>query len=419
MAKKYLNPEEAAEMLGITADQVKKLREGGELRGFQDGGNWKFRETDLQEYRRSSQLESSADLGGDSTLDDAPISLGASDSDVRLVADDLLDSDSDVKLLGGDDLLDDSDSDVKLAAPEHTDSDIRLADTEATFTLPPSLDFGSGQVGSGIGSGITLEAAGSSAQLLPEDSGISLEIDDSGISLEADDSGISLEAFDDDDSGISLDAGDSGISLDFDDDDATAAVDMGSTMPMDVLPGARQMLSDAGATTELQMPAVGGGRTDSDFELAGLDDDDSDGSSTNVLTFDNDLEGPSTAVAAGFDDSDAEVEDALDYSDDEEYGDDDYEDYDEDYEDYEEAAELDDDDGFTTGSSAIAGSAPAIRRSDVDWGMGIKIMIGTSAVFSLVCAVLGAELIHTMWTWTQPGSDVAQSQVLELIKPLF
>lgn len=418
MAKKYLNPEEAAELLGISADQVRKLRESGDLRGFQDGGNWKFREADLQEYRRSSQLESSPDLGGDSTLDDAPISLSASDSDVRLVADDLLDSDSDVKLLGGDDLLDDSDSDVKLAAPEHTDSDIRLADTEATFTLPGG-DFDSLSVGSGIGSGISLEAAGSSAQLLPEDSGISLEIDDSGISLEADDSGISLEAFDDDDSGISLDAGDSGISLDFDDDDATAAVDMGSTMPMDVLTDARQMLSDAGATTELRMPALGGDRADSDFELAGLDDDDADGSSTSVLTFENDLEGPSTAVAASFDDSPAEVEDALDYSDDDEYSDDEYEDYDEDYEDYEEAAELDDDDGFTTGTSSLTGAAPVIRRSDVDWGMGIKIMIATSAVLSICCAVLGAELIHTMWTWTQPGSDVAQSQVLELIKPLF
>lgn len=427
MAKKYLNLEEAAELLGLSTDEVKKLRQDGALRGFQDGGNWKFREADLTEYRRSNQMESTEDLSTDlSSDDDAPLSLGASDSDVRLLADDLLDSDSDVKLLGGDDLLDDSDSDVKLAAPDHTDSDIRLAETEATFKLPDiDEDKSPLPAADDVGSGISLEVVGSGAMLLGEDSGISLEIDDSGISLEADDSGISLEAYGSDspigdDSGISLEAGDSGISLEFDDDDDSPA-DMGNTMPMDVVPSAQQMLSDAGATTELHMPAVAA-RADSDFELAGLDDDDSDGSSTNVLTFENDFEGPSTEVAAGLDDSAAEVGGDLNYDESGYSDDDDYEDFDEDYDDYDEygdSASLEDDDGFSTGGGAVSTGTVTIRRSDVDWGIGTKMMIGLSAVLSITCAVVGAELIRTMWLWTQPGSDIPNSQMLDLIASMF
>ncbi len=53
MAHEYLPLEEAAAFLGLTADEVKGLRESGDLRGFADKGNWKFRKDHLEEYQQS------------------------------------------------------------------------------------------------------------------------------------------------------------------------------------------------------------------------------------------------------------------------------------------------------------------------------------------------------------------------------
>ncbi len=85
MAKKYLSLEEAASLLGMSVDAVRRAREKGDLRGFQDRGSWKFREQDIDEFRRSQQADSSPDmpmLSADGGLD-----LSSSDSDVRLMAD--------------------------------------------------------------------------------------------------------------------------------------------------------------------------------------------------------------------------------------------------------------------------------------------------------------------------------------------
>ncbi|MFM8729570.1 MAG: helix-turn-helix domain-containing protein, partial [Planctomycetaceae bacterium] len=242
MAKKYLSLEEAASLLGMSVDAVRRAREKGDLRGFQDRGSWKFREQDIDEFRRSQQADSSPDMPMLSA--DGGLNLSSSDSDVRLMADpadddlgDLVnsgsdvrlsgdsgpkldkqtavpDSDSDVKLFSADILSSDSDSDVKLSAAQgRTDSDIRLAPPDSDLKLIPR----SSSTKAGDDSGISLEVAGSGARLNSDD--LLAEID-SGISLSADDSGISLESFDSqtraDDSGISLDAGDSGISLDLD-----------------------------------------------------------------------------------------------------------------------------------------------------------------------------------------------------------
>ena len=85
MAKKYLSLEEAASLLGISVDDVRRAREKGDLRGFQDRGSWKFREQDIDEFRRSQQADSSPDMPMLSA--DGAIDLASSDSDVRLMAD--------------------------------------------------------------------------------------------------------------------------------------------------------------------------------------------------------------------------------------------------------------------------------------------------------------------------------------------
>jgi excisionase family DNA binding protein len=55
--KKYLSLEEAARWLGLPPDELVRLRERGDVRGFADRGTWKFRLEDVEEYvrRRDSQ----------------------------------------------------------------------------------------------------------------------------------------------------------------------------------------------------------------------------------------------------------------------------------------------------------------------------------------------------------------------------
>lgn len=391
--------------------------------------------------------------------DDSDVKLFDSDSDVRLAENGMAatgamdlsqrDSDSDVKLMGSEDiLLDDSDSDVKLSSGlDRTDSDIRLADpspapkaqSDATRTMampimPDDSDLkllnkGSGTRAGSPDSGISLEVRGSGLNLNSEDSGISLELD-SGISLEADDSGISLESFDSgaklggDDSGITLDAGDSGISLDLD-DDGPAVPDMSRTMPMQAIPGAARALADSSAlTTQLEIPAAVVGK-DSEFELAGLDDDEEEvGTNTSVLTFEDDDVDSSRTIASPalsnerFDDDDrGSAEESYDEA--ESFDDDGG--YEEDMDDVSDAEEFGDDD-FESGQSQVGNFPTSARvgsRADVDWGMGVKILIATSTVLSVGCAVIGIELVRTMWIWTQPGNEAPASAILDMIGGMF
>lgn len=370
-----------------------------------------------------------------------------SDSDVRLsdaldatgeIPAGALDSDSDVKLFGSDNLLgDDSDSDVKLSGGR-TDSDIRLADEPSRPSpalLPDDSDLKLINRPSSVrvnepDSGISLDVRGSGLGLAGADSGISLELD-SGISLDANDSGISLESFDSrtkaggDDSGISLDSGDSGISLDLDDDTGPAPVDTSRTQPMQVVPGARRSLADSSKTTQLEVPKAGVGK-DSEFELAGLDDDDALGTSTSVLTFDDDDLGDSrTLTDSSLGDSSGLIDEAPateeEYAD--EYTGDDYDEQSgggDEYEDFDDAVDGEEGEsaGFASGTGTAA-APTAFRRAEVDWGMGIKTMIGFSAVLGIVCCVVGVELIRTMWIWTQPGNSAEASPVLSLISGMF
>ena len=341
MAKKYLSLEEAAREAGMSVDNLKQLRERGEIRGFSDGGTWKFKSDDVEELKRTQQADSNPDvpLLTDEELEDGSsilgmeeedlvseqptvirgsnpleqdsdaflvglssdsdvqlisnemlsddggmdlVSMGQSDSDVRLVDAGMTDlgsdsdvklvggSESDVKLVGGSDsdvlivggsdsdvriMEDDSDSDVQLVPEseaelktehdlpvikdeeEDSDSDVTLVpapadsglelDSDSDVTLAPPAD-----------SGIALEVAETDASVFDEEeSGISLG-DGSSITLAAD-SGISLEKIGSDsgmhkgrkdaaaenDSDLDLNTDDSGISLEGFDDSGISLMD--------------------------------------------------------------------------------------------------------------------------------------------------------------------------------------------------
>jgi excisionase family DNA binding protein len=156
-AKKYLSLEEAAQFLGVRTDEVIRLRERGELRGFADRGTWKFKSDDVEEAKRRRQPDSSPDvplMSSESSMELDSLSNPKSDSDVRLVAADDLrtsltgsshdmptvkkgkGSDSDVRLVGaGSGPLKGSDSDVKLIKPQDSDSDVKLSDSDSDVRL--------------------------------------------------------------------------------------------------------------------------------------------------------------------------------------------------------------------------------------------------------------------------------------------
>ena len=168
MAKKYLSLQEAADILGISEESLKQARSDGNIRGFADRGNWKFRQEDVDEYGRTVQLNSSPEVplmddnDGDVLADDGGISEqpttirkqegdsnvfsdddleeGASDSGVRLVLDSKLMS----APLGdsGDDVLSDSSIDIPLSLGD-SDDEIALSYDDssegASVEIPVSL----------------------------------------------------------------------------------------------------------------------------------------------------------------------------------------------------------------------------------------------------------------------------------------
>ncbi|QDT95347.1 hypothetical protein [Gimesia aquarii] len=281
MAKKYLNLEEAAAQLGMETDELNRLRENGEIRGFADRGAWKFRMEDIDELGRSFQADSDPAIplmsgeededpfgsaimeeeditsGSDSVIDEdevgeqatvirgsvhdeeeSPIELSSSDSDVRLVVDDgdelQLDSEPELVAVG-----EDSDSDVRLTDDSSidlsSDSDVKLvdADSEPDFeTL--DLEEGSDSDVKLVADNSDLANSESDVALvgnddfdLGSDSDVALiQEDDGDSSILAEDSGISLAS----DSGISL-AGplDSGISLEGADESGISLVDEDSS----------------------------------------------------------------------------------------------------------------------------------------------------------------------------------------------
>lgn len=126
--KKYLSLEEAAVQLGVTTDELVRLREKGEVRGFADRGTWKFKADDVAEFRRRRQPDSDPDLPiMDEDFDD---DMARQQTVIRRGND--VDSDSDVRLSNDDPRkkrLSGSSADLPAIEQQKSDSDVRLADS--------------------------------------------------------------------------------------------------------------------------------------------------------------------------------------------------------------------------------------------------------------------------------------------------
>ncbi|MGE3314289.1 MAG: helix-turn-helix domain-containing protein [Planctomycetaceae bacterium] len=313
--KKYLSLEEASAILRIQPDELIRLRERGEIRGFADRGTWKFKSEDVEEYGRSRQADSHPDVP---ILDDSSSSSDSgmrslkrtSDSDVRLILDDKLregsdsdpevllsamgDSDSDVRLAdeprpivdSGTDsdvklIGDDSDSDVTLASAQSdkqddsaSDSDVKLigSDTESDVRLADSALVGD-LTGSGSDSDVQLVGGSSDVGFRSSESDIRLtSLDGSSMDVGSG-SGSSADALSGSSAndvalaGGSSASGDSSVLAG---DDSGVGLDFGSSV---VLAGDNSSSSDSGISLQsLADSGISLERADSGIALAGMAD---------------------------------------------------------------------------------------------------------------------------------------------------
>ncbi len=349
MAKKYLNLDEAAELLGISEEELKRVRERGDLRGFSDRATWKFKQEDVEEYARRRQADSdpevqiysdseiqTGDTPGSSTVlgddddivgDQATVVRGSegflqgtSDSDVRLILDDSLtagddasdpeislgESDSDVRLVDDAKPIVDSgsDSDVQLVGSD-TDSDVRLASAEGKADKDDS-DSDVQLVGSDTDSDVRLsspkgESLGdtdSDVELMGSDSDDDVTgKSESSVMLGDSDSDVQLVPSGGDSSNINLGDDASGILLDYNSDsdvrlvaEDESGVRTGSES--DVKLGG-PIAPPPGSESEIALTADG----DSEIKLGAPDDDDAE----SVLSEESDLAlSDSSGVGLGF-----------------------------------------------------------------------------------------------------------------------
>lgn len=180
----YHNVEKVAEILGVTPDEVKAMRERGELHGYRDGANWKFKADDVDKFvaKRSEDAGGGDDDLGDLLLSE--VELGQADagtSGTVLKMDDDRAASSDIQLSDASDKALAGNSDIALA------DDLSQADTSVTMEKPKTgsdstVDLSSkaeddDMVLGGSGSGSDIAIGGDSGIMLvdPSDSGLSLE----------------------------------------------------------------------------------------------------------------------------------------------------------------------------------------------------------------------------------------------------
>ncbi len=243
-----LDLNEAAQVLGISPEQLNEMRERGEIRAFRDGANWKFKSEEVEAAKADGiDADSLGDDDVESILVDEPLPTGTTstiigkndgvpneDSDVQIGAesDIQIGGESDVLGGGSDDILAGGSS-LKLSDPNESglkldssgDSGLKLSEGSggSELNLSDGLDTGTGSdlklsdgLDTGTGSDLSLEGAGTGDLELASD--LSLGSDDLDL-------GDDLELGDDDDDGelllgsgsggsdITLGAADTGINL--------------------------------------------------------------------------------------------------------------------------------------------------------------------------------------------------------------
>ena len=97
MADMFHNLEEAAKRLNISPEELGKMREDGEIRGFRDGSTWKFKTSEIEQLTgQSSSDDESSELHFQDDDDDVTMLGEAPDLAAML---EVVDDDSESSLI--------------------------------------------------------------------------------------------------------------------------------------------------------------------------------------------------------------------------------------------------------------------------------------------------------------------------------
>ncbi len=290
MAQKYYNTQQAAEVFGVSEDDIKQMQESRQLHGYRDGADWKFKVEDVEKLaaaKAESAEKKTPDEEEDVLLSE--VELGQSDSGASgtvIGMESLLDASSDIEIGG-------QSESTKPAEPSGVDSEVSKFE-ELDLTLEEDLTLEDSQIAQ---SAKTTE--GSSAVDLTGE-----ELDDDELVLGG--SGAGSDVTIGGDSGISLvDPADSGISLE-------EPLDLTGSGAESLELGEDDMISlgedvDTDAPTNL--------KTDDDFLLTPLDevgDEEDSESGSQVIALDTEGEGDEAATMIGGSEMAAMLEEDLD-----------------------------------------------------------------------------------------------------------
>ncbi len=397
---KFLNLEEAAKLLGMSADELVEARSNGEVHGYRDGSSWKFKEEEIQRFAAERQGNAASDeddlLGGSGLFaddDDAILvseeELGSSESASSTIigsgraapdADDmtLAGGDSDLKLAGepdtGSDVLGGppapksiGDSDVQLM-PDPEGSDVKVVAGGSSNVLGAGSDELKLDLSSGSGTGELRDTGGSSDFGLDDDEEV-LSLSDEDDLVLASGSGTGSD--------ITMGGSDTGINL-------ASPSDSGLLLEDDAL--------DLGSVSSLELPEdidetidVGSGvRPDDEFNLGppsagGAPDDE--GSSQVIELGGDDAFGTAVADADPFAAND--VFTPIDAG--------------------EGLAEISEE---PVAVGAPGAPEPQFSAFNVAW-------LSVMALMLVISGVLMVDVVRNMWAWNDATSQSVASSISE------
>ena len=144
MATTYVNLEDAVKQLGITVEQLTKLREDGQAHGYRDGSSWKFKSEEIERLKGEDLAELIGETDDVHAAADADSEGDESDSillsEIELGEPGASESGAISTIIGADSKDSDS-SDLDLAA----ESDLDL-ETESSLDLELDIDLESSDI---------------------------------------------------------------------------------------------------------------------------------------------------------------------------------------------------------------------------------------------------------------------------------
>lgn len=453
MPPRLIQLKAAAEMLGMTADELNEYRSRNEIYGYRDGATWKFKIEEIERFAQSQGIEVAPEP--------APTAEGGSgiDADLdELISVDNLDTDEassqEASSLGDVDSIlvseetlgessggtgstiigksgdggDAADSDIQLAAEDSgigAGSDVELVAEPDPSGSGVKLAAGGSDVlagSSGTGSNVLADGAkadspSGTAKMPGEDDDGDLALGESGLALGDDDLALGEDSLD-------LDADDMGA-IDLD------AVATGSGTGSDVTGGAGDSginlanPSESGLSLEDEPLELGGSAVESlelgEDDMVPLEEEAADPDAATQLKADDDfLLTPVEDVGGEESDSGSQVI-ALDT-----------EEFDESAEGLladeigaepllEEEAVFAGEDGMG-GAAALAGAgvAPLIQpKQAVEAPYSIWNVLSLMFIVLLLgfCGILMVDLVRNMWTWDGPyaGNSAIMDKIIEMI----